>query len=152
VRINNLTIEPITAEKLHDLWPWLKTGAEKILQRINPHSTWVPEDLYASLRYPNASRIVAWMVTRNQKALGWACGGIESDRYGKLEFFLWDAWTIPLRERAPEDDVEGARDQLIDYMKLWAKANGCWRLATMSARKLEALGWTKGHTIYYLPL
>ena len=110
------------------------------------------EDLYAALRYPDSSHTVCWIVSRNSKALGWACGEIQRDRYGRLEFFLWDAWTLPLAERAEEDDVEGARDQLIDFMRLWAKNQGCYRLTTLSARKLELLGWTKGHTVYYLPV
>jgi hypothetical protein len=92
------------------------------------------------------------MVSRNLRALGWACGNLQRDQYGKLEFFLWDAWDIPLAERLPEDDVEGARDQLVDYIKMWAKANGAGRIVTYSYRKLEVLGWTKSHTTYYLPL
>jgi hypothetical protein len=69
-----------------------------------------------------------------------------------MEFVLWDAWDIPLAERNIDDDVEGARDQLTDYIKMWAKANGAWRIVTYSYRKLEKLGWTKSHTTYYLPL
>lgn len=88
-------------------------------------------------------------MSRNQKALGWACGNLQRDQYGALEFFLWDCWDIPLAERGPEDDVDGARDQLVDYMKMWAKANNALRIVTYSYRKLELLGWTKSHTTYY---
>jgi hypothetical protein len=77
---------------------------------------------------------------------------MQRDQYGKLEFFLWDAWDIPLVERLPEDDVDGARDQLTDYIKMWAKNSGAGRVVTYSYRKLEKLGWTKSHTTYYLPL
>jgi len=89
------------------------------------------------------------MVSRNQKALGWLIGSLNKDQYGKYEFVIWDAWDIPLYERAPEDDVEGARDQLIEYIKMWSKANGAWRIVTYSYRKLERIGWTKSHTTYY---
>jgi hypothetical protein len=150
--IRNLVIDQLKPEQLHEQWAWLKRGAEDILKKIAPHSNWIPEDLYAALRYPESSHTVLWIVSRNLRALGWACGEIQRDRYGKLEFFLWDAWDIPLADRLPEDDVDGARDQLVDYIKLWSKANGCWRVSTLSARKLELLGWTKGHTTYYLPV
>jgi hypothetical protein len=138
-------------EMLHEQWEWLKRGAQDICRKIAPHSTWIPEDLYAALRYPEASHLVCWIVSRNQRALGWACGDLERDKYGQLEFFLWDAWDIPMRERLPEDDVPGARDQLVEYIRLWAKSQGCWRVTTLSARKLEAIGWTRGHTVYYIP-
>jgi hypothetical protein len=139
---------------LHANWEFLKRGALDILKKIRPSesSTWIPEDLYAALRYPDASHTVCWIVSRNLKALGWACGNLQRDQYGKLEWFLWDAWSIPLAERLPEDDVPGARDQLVEYIKIWAKAQGATRIVTYSYRKLEALGWKKSHTTYYQPL
>jgi hypothetical protein len=152
--IRNLLVTQLTPDQLHGNWEWIKRGAEDILKKIRPHesSSWIPEDLYAAIRYPEASHMVFWMVSRNQKALGWACGHLNKDQYGKLEFVIWDAWDLPLNERAPEDDVEGARDQLVEYIKMWAKANGAWRIVTYSYRKLELIGWTKSHTTYYQPL
>ena len=151
VVIRNLSITPLTPETLHENWAFLKRGCEQILKRIRPResSSWIPEDVYAALRYPDASHTVCWIVARNHKALGWACGQLLRDQYGKLEFVLWDAWDIPLAERNIDDDVPGARDQLVDYIKMWAKGNGAWRIVTYSYRKLEALGWTKSHTTYY---
>jgi len=148
--IRNLVITQLTPELLHDKWPYLRRGALDILRKVGEHTNWTPEDLYAALRYPEASHTILWMVTRNGKDVGWSCGNIERDRYGKLEFFVWDGWTIPPRERDPEDDVDGAREQLFDYIKLWAKNNGCWRLTCLSSRALEHIGWTKGHTTYYM--
>lgn len=141
-------------ENLHQNWAFLKRGCEAIQKKVRPResSSWIPEDVYAALRYPEASQTVCWIVSRNQKALGWACGQLQRDPYGKLEFFLWDAWDIPLAERNIDDDVPGARDQLVDYIKMWAKASGAGRVVTYSYRKLEKLGWTKSHTTYYLPL
>lgn len=92
------------------------------------------------------------MAVRNQKVLGWIAGHPQRDQYGKLEFFLWTGWDIPIRERTPEDDVPGARDQLLDYIKMWAKSQGCYRVACMSPRALDRLGFIKGHTTYYMPL
>jgi hypothetical protein len=150
--IRNLLIQQLSTDQLHENWAFLKRGAEEILAKIKPQesTSWIPEDLYAALRYPESSHTVLWMVSRNQRALGWACGELQRDRYGKVEFFLWDAWSIPLRERLPEDDVDGARDQLVDYIKIWAKSQGAWRVVTYSYRKLEHLGWTKSHTTYYM--
>lgn len=150
--VRNIVVEPLRPEHLHDNWPFILRGALDILQKVHRHTHWQVEDLYAALRYPEASHMQLWMVTRNAKALGWACGQLEKDRYGGLEFFLWTAWSIPLRERTPEDDVPGARDQLIEYIRLWAKGQGCNRLTCLSSRHLEKLGWTKGHTSFYIPL
>jgi hypothetical protein len=150
--IRNIIITQLTPDNLHGNWEFLKRGCLDILKKIRPResTSWIPEDVYAAIRYPEASHQVCWIVTRNQKALGWLIGSLNKDQYGKYEFVIWDAWDIPLNERAPEDDVEGARDQLIDYIKMWAKANGAWRLVTYSYRKLEYLGWTKSHTTYYV--
>ena len=122
------------------------------MKKVGEHTDWIPEDLYAALRYPNASNAVLFMVTRNEKALGWMCCELQRDRYGKLECFVWNGWDIPLRERAPEDDVEGGKQQLHDYIKMWAKSQGCYRIACLSPRPLEHLGWIKGHTNYYQPV
>ena len=151
VSVKNLTIEPLRPDTLHANWPFLKRGAVDIWKRVKAHSNWTTNDLYAALRYPEASHTVGWIVTRNLKALGWCCGEIQRDRYGGLEFFLWCAWTIPPRERAPEDDVPGAREQMVEFVRGFAKNNGCERVTTLSARQLESLGWIKGHTVYYLP-
>src|SRR5215472_14840444 len=72
VIIKNLVIQQLAPEQLHANWAWIKRGAEDIIKRIRPRdsSSWIPEDLYAALRYPEASHMVFWMVTRNQRALG----------------------------------------------------------------------------------
>lgn len=150
--VRNIVIEQLRPDQLHAQWGWLKRGCLDILDKIRPHSDWLPEDLYAALAYPQHSSTACFIVSRNSKALGWIAGELQRDRYGRLEWFLWTAWDIPPAEREPGDDVEGARDQLIEYVRIWAKGQGCSRVTTLSARKLEYLGWTKGHTVYYLPL
>jgi len=129
----------------------MKRGCDDILKRIRPResTSWIPEDVYAALRYPDSSHHVCWIVSRNEKALGWLIGSLNKDQYGQLEFVVWDAWDIPLNERDERDDVDGARDQLMEYVRMWTKANGGWRVVTYSYRKLEHLGWTKSHTTYY---
>jgi hypothetical protein len=108
--------------------------------------------LFAALRYPEASHAVLFMVSRNSKVLGWVCCELQRDRYGKLECFVWCGWDLPLNEREERDDVEGGREQLHDYIKMWAKSQGCGRISCLSPRPLERIGWQKGHTVYYLPL
>jgi len=152
VVIRNLFIQQLTPEQLHGNWAFIKRGAEDILKKVGEHTDWIPEDLYAALRYPEASHAVLFLVTRNAKALGWMCCELQRDRYGKLECFVWNGWDIPLRERTAEDDVEGGKQQLHDYIKMWAKSQGCYRIACLSPRPLERLGWIKGHTNYYQPV
>lgn len=152
VVVNNIIIEQLQPDRLHENWEWLRRGALDILDKIRPHSEWIVEDLYAALRFPGASSTVLWICSRNSKALGWIAGQIQLTQYGKKEFFVWDAWTIPLAEREERDDVEGAREQMVTYVRIWAKGQGCYRISTLSARRLEYLGWTKGHTVYYLTL
>src|SRR5215472_677348 len=151
VHVRNILITQLTPDNLHGNWDFIKRGCLDILKKIHPResTSWIPEDVYAAIRYPDASHHVCWMVSRNQKALGWLIGSLNKDQYGKYEFVIWDAWDLPLYERTPEDDVEGARDQLMEYIRMWAKANGAWRIVTYSYRKLERIGWTKSHTTYY---
>ena len=150
--VHNILIEQLRVDQLHSQWGWLKRGCLDILDKIHPHSDWIPEDLYAALAYPQVSNTVCFIVSRNQKALGWVAGETQRNRYGGLEFFLWTAWDIPPSEREPGDRVEDARDQLVEYLKLWAKSQGCHRITTLSARHLEVLGWTRAHTVFYIPL
>lgn len=152
VIIRNLVITQLAPEALHEYWPYLKRGAEDILRKVGKHTDWIVEDLYAALRYPEASHTVLWLVSRNAKQVGWAAGNLERTKYGQLEFFVWDGWTIPLREREPEDDVDGARIQLFDFIKAWAKNQGCKRLTCLSPRPLEKIGWEKGCTSFSMPL
>lgn len=150
--VRNIVVEQLRPETLHQNWPFIRRGATDIHRKVHHHTHWQVEDLYAALRYPDASHMNLWIVTRNQKALGWVCGELSRDRYGGLEFFIWTAWDIPLRERTPEDDVPGARQQMDEYLRVWAKGQGCTRLTCLSSRHLEVLGWTRGHTSFYVPL
>jgi hypothetical protein len=152
VVIRNLVIQQLTPDQLHANWPFIKRGAEDILKKVGEHTSWCPEDLYAALRYPEASHAFLWMITRNLKALGWVCCELQRDRYGQLECFIWNGWDIPLRERTAEDDVAGGRDQVHEFIKMWAKQQGCHRVSCLSPRPLERIGWSKGHTTYYMPL
>lgn len=152
VFVRNLTIEQLRPDQLHGMWPWLRRGAQDIFDNVRDHTQWIPEDLYAALRYPAASNCACFVLSRNLKALGFVTVELQTMKYGKLECFVWLGWDIPPAEREPGDDVEGAREQLMDYVRLWAKQQGCERICAMSSRALEYIGWTKGHTIYYLPL
>ncbi|HKD45423.1 MAG TPA: hypothetical protein VKD24_07170, partial [Candidatus Angelobacter sp.] len=147
--IRNLIIAPLTQDQLHAQWPRIRRGAEDILKKMGPHSHWIPEDLYAALRYPEASHAVLFMASRNEKLLAWMCCELQRDRYGLMECFVWNGWDIPLRERRPQDDVPGARDQLTEYVRVWARSQGCYRIACLSPRPLDRIGWTKGHTNFY---
>lgn len=150
--VRNISIEAVQPAQLHGLWGWLRRGALDILEKVRDHTEWVPEDLYAALRYPQTSNTTCFICSRNLKALGFVVVELQPMKYGKLECFVWLGWDIPPAEREPGDDVDGAREQLMDYVRLWAKSQGCVRICAMSSRALEYIGWQKGHTIYYLPL
>jgi hypothetical protein len=150
--VRNITIEQLTPAQLHAQWGWLRRGAIDILSNVKDHTEWVPEDLYAALRYPQASNVLCFICSRNLKALGWMAVELQQTKYGKLECFVWCGWSIPPAERQPGDDVEGAREQLHDYVRLWAKSQNCSRVTCLSSRALEHIGWTRGHSVYYIPL
>lgn len=144
------------------MWPFLERGVRQIIHR--GHAEWSTFDFYAALRHPQATGMSLWIASRNQHTLGWFCGYPQQNFWnGRMEWFLWGVWTIPLRERRPDDGTREAMIECHEFIRRFAKQNGYHRIVTLSMRELLMMGasvshresphaWRKAHTTYYIPV
>jgi hypothetical protein len=138
-------IEAVAADHLHDVWLFVRQGLLRITVKVKPE--WWPEDLYSAIRGGYAG---LWMVYRAQRALGFFIGYPQVRPFSaKKEWLLWCAYTIPLRDRLPDDNVAEAVALSIGFMLEEAQRQGCDSLAMLSTRRgFERYGFRRGFTTW----
>ena len=160
-------IDHVKPEQLHDVWDWVRgrkasmvliddhrtfryaTGIERIIAKVKPD--WKPEDLYASARAGLAN---LYIVKRGDRKLGFFAIYRQNRPFsGRAELFLWCAYTIPIREREPDDNLDEAIRASIEFMYQHARANSCDSVVMLSTRKgLERFGFTRTFTTWRIAL
>ena len=142
-------IDPIAADHLHDVWLFVRQGLLRIILKVHPE--WWPEDIYSALRGGYAN---LWMVYRGQRAVGFFIGYPQIRPFSaKKEWLLWAAYTIPYRDRLPDDNVPEVITLSMEFMNEEAKRQGCESLVMLSTRRgFERYGFYRGFTTWRRPL
>lgn len=114
-------MEPRTLQpaQLLNYWPDIKYGLEEVLRKT-PTATWIPEDIYAAIKYGHA---VCVLGMNNEDIEGFFVGVPKTDK----TFFVWAVWL--------DGNLQEGVKHLIDFTK---KAN-CTRIAFDTDRK----GWER---------
>lgn len=141
-----LRITALDPQKLHFYFPFIKRGLEDILRKNTPRKSrgslsevfantkvrWRPEDIYAALAYKTAT---AYLASRNRRLLGFFVVHPQPVAFThKTELFLWTAWTLPLRERHPEDDFPDVIRQSVAFMARLKAEGGHAEMTMLSLR------------------
>jgi hypothetical protein len=137
--VAEFAVELVLAGKLHDHWPTLKRGLDAIIRKT-PNVRWIAEDVYAALANQTAFAFQVWQLPA-RRYMGFFIVHPQNVGFSdKTELFCWAAWTIPLREREPGDDVEGSVRCSIEHMVKMTRDGGHVALTFLTARK----AWRRG--------
>lgn len=144
-----VSILQVNPPELHAVWSFVKGGLGAVIRKARPD--FVVEDVYAAIRFNNAQ---LYMVTRGPRALGFFVAYAQRRPFSnRLEYFNWCSYSIPLRERLPNDNVPEAVALSIDFMRNQARALGCDRLVTVSRRPSYArFGFKAGFITWEMPV
>lgn len=129
-----VAITPIQPQNLHDHWSFAHQGIETVMRKLGRDKIdFLVEDVFAALRNGGAT---LYLVTRGSRVLGYWIAYVQIRPFsGKKELFLWIAYSIPLRDRLPDDNVPEAVVLSMDYMKQQARALGCDSIVHLSSRR-----------------
>lgn len=148
-------VKPEDAAILRNAWTFVlghdgskPTGLCRLIDKVKPDFN--AFDVYAAIKQGWAQ---LYIVSRGAHVVGWFCGYVQKRPFsGQAEWFLWCAYTIPLRERLPDDDVPDAVRQSIAFMHELRKQAGGDRIVMLSTRRgFERWGFVKSFTTWYLP-
>lgn len=129
--MGEVTILQVDPQHVHSVWPFIARGIADIKKKVE--SDFIDADVYWYLRQ-NAAQ--AYIVSRDERRLGFFINYVQARPFsGRRELFLWAAWSIPLRERQDDDDVEGAVRKSIEFMQNQKVATGCDRIVHLSSRR-----------------
>lgn len=144
-----LRIEAVAADHLHDVWLFVRQGLIRIIAKVRPG--WWTEDVFSAVRGGYAG---LWMTYRGQRALGFFIGYPQVQPFtAKKEWLLWAAYTIPFRDRLPDDNVGEVVTLSMEFMNEEAKRQGCESLVMLSTRRgFERYGFYRGFTTWRRPL
>ena len=125
--VNIVRVEPAD---LHSVWDFVGRGVDAIIKKIEPD--FIREDVYTSIKVGGST---LWIATQGDRRLGWFNGYFQRTPFSnRLEFFLWCVWDLPLKERKAEDDFRNGIEQVKQFWREHARANGCFRVVTLSPR------------------
>ena len=148
--VATLFVQP---KDLHQVWPFVRAGLDAIARRVKPDR--LIEDVYATLR---AGTSFLTLGLCNGVPVGFAVSYFNDLPFsGQRELFVWCTWTLPLRERQPGWDVDGAIRQVLAELIALARQQGAKHLACISPRKAFArwagdLGFSLLHSTYRLQI
>lgn len=144
-----VSILQVQPQSLHDVWPFVETGLIAIVRKARPD--WLVPDVFANIR---TSQAALYMVSRGPRMLGFfVTQTMRRPFSNKLEYFEWCAYTLPLRERLPDDNIPEAVALSIDFMRQQARALGCDRIVTLSRRPSYAVfGFRKTFITWEMPV
>ena len=148
-------ITPIAPEDLQAVWPFVRgekrpipTGLERLILKVKPD--FVQEDVFSAIKSGWAKLFI---VTRGGRRLGWFVNYIQRRPFSQTpELFLWCAYTIPIRERLMDDDIDDALRQSLEFMHEQKRQANADRIVMMSTRKgFQRFGFKESFTTWYLP-
>ena len=144
-----VSILQVQPQELHAVWQWVKTGMDAVIRKARPD--FIIEDVYAAVRFNHAQ---LYMVSRGPRMLGFfVTQTMRRPFSNKLEYFNWATYTLPLRERLPDDNIPEAVALSIDFMRQQARALGCDRIVTLSRRPSYAVfGFRKSFITWEMPV
>lgn len=130
-----VSILQVQPQELHQVWSWVRIGMEAVVRKARPD--FILEDVYAAIRFNHAQ---LYMVSRGPRMLGFfVTQTMRRPFSNKLEYFNWATYTLPLRERLPDDNIPEAVALSIDFMRNQARTLGCDRIVTLSRRPSYAV-------------
>lgn len=105
-------------EDLHRYWEALiQRGVVDIKRSLKPN--WRVEDIYAALRNQQVSCVIP---RRADRLLGFLIYNRQLRIFSyEPECFIWAAWTLPIREWQPGDDMPGVVRTVWEYIANVAK-------------------------------
>ena len=141
----SVSITQVPSLSLHDVWNFVERGIETVRRKVKPD--FLAPDVYAAIRFNNAQ---LYMVTRGPRALGFFVTYTQHRPFSnRLEYLLWIGYSIPLRERLPDDNVSEAVAMSLAFMQQQARALGAAGPVMLSTRKgWERYGFTSGFTTW----
>ena len=112
----------------------MRRGIADVVRHLKPHRIdFIPEDVYVGLRN---GACTLHLVSRETRTLGFLITYVQTRPFsGKRELLCWIAWSIPLRERLPGDNVPLAALETRDFLKEHARKLECDRVVMASSRK-----------------
>lgn len=140
-----IAINQVQPQQLHDVWGFVGRGIETVIRKVKPD--FISPDVYAAIRFNNAQ---LYMVTRGSRALGFFVTYAQRRPFSnKLEYLIWIGYTIPLRERLPEDNLTEAVALSLNFVQEQARSLGAAGPVMLSTRKgFERYGFTQGFTTW----
>jgi hypothetical protein len=133
-----------TDERLRDVWPTVRFGLEKIIDRTG-ETSWMPEDVYSEIRAGHTKLILG---IDHSEVKGFLCITPQPAYDGK-EANIWAFWLD-----CPLDDAMPFWGAVKDFCK---NQLGCRRVVMLTTRKgwektSRALGLSEYHVQYKLDL
>lgn len=127
-----LDLVEVKPETLHHFWPFIDKGLKSVIRKVQPD--WIEGDIYAALRGAQANAVIA---VRGGHYLGFSVYYKQPRPFSlKPELFIWATYTIPLKERRPNDNVPAAFQAVWRYLERIAiYGYGTRSLAWISTRK-----------------
>ena len=147
-----VSITAADPKDLHRHWPLVRRGVGAVMRKLGKRRVdFIIPDVYAGLRNGSCT---LHLVSRETRVLGFLITYPQLRPFsGKRELFCWIAWSIPLRERQPGDNVPLAALEARDFLKEHAKKLECDRIVMASSRKgLVRYGFTPTITTWTLQL
>jgi len=133
-------VRPAQLVDLHAFWPFIRVGLNKIRARLEKHSYWEPEHVYAALVAGRAQLLLA---LRGEAVVGFTVVTVQSDPFLQvpLSLFVWIAYS-----------EGGGVVEMDDALEALARTQGLRFLEALTARtgllrRIARHGWYRAMTI-----